>query len=1193
MRVIPTRYGQLRGGARLRSLALLALVLALPSACASAPDADTSALAACSVATDCAVFDDGDPCTGVWVCAAGTCALDTATVVRCATDKDGLCATNVCDAKTATCALIPRNDGAACEDGDPCTIGDACATGGCKAGVANTCACSVTADCVKREDDDVCNGTLYCDTATFPYQCVVNPATVVICPDGGGCKIASCDPSDGSCSAVSKPDLTACDDGELCTQKDYCAKGSCVGGQNTCTCTTDGDCAAQEDGDLCSGTLYCEKISGSCKVNPTSVVVCPVLGNTACSQRVCQPATGLCLLNAVNQGKGCDDGDACTTAEVCQGGLCAGGTDTCACTADSDCKKAEDGNACNGTLFCNKQNGVCTVNPATVVTCPNGADTACKVNACALATGTCSPTAVELSKQICTAKTEITPETCRIEVLPSGAPSPTVLCDDGDPCTASDTCAKGSCSAGTQVCTCKTDGDCAKTDDGDLCNGVPFCDKGSGTCKPNPATVITCPTVDDTACLKRSCDAKTGKCPLKALENGDFCEDGSACTKGDVCVFGQCNPGANTCECQTNSDCLSKDDGDLCNGVPYCDKTDPKKPACKANAASVVFCLPGDAPCATQVCNPGTGACQPKPVVDGKACDDGTVCTKSSACQGGACKATSALQCDDNNACTFDTCDAKTGCSNVQANCVDGNSCTTDGCDAKTGVCSFPERAKGSPCDADQSGCTIGDSCVDGACKAGPAVVCQLGTKACEQAVCQAKASDAYQCVVAAKGDGAACDDGDVCSLSSTCSKGVCTATPGSVGLFSTGYDPGAGMKGSLRAIAALDGGDYLLGGVITGKSAADASWLLRVGADGKVKWQRKQTAKDGKGAGEIVALLPVSTVAVAALRNQPAGDAYIDVVGLDGKTVVLTAAVKATSGTIALAGGVALADGSLLLGGTRSSGASDYPWAGRVTASGVPMWAGDAAQKFIGRVIQTAAPAGDLVLLGESGVGVGARAWAGQVSPSGKLMWQLALPGHAGDRLTAATRAPGGGLLLVGTRRITTKPRGFMVSLAEDGQVRWLREAPNPSFSTGVVGLGDHGVRIVGRSIVAAKQFHALAIGADGLGNPVFSRTITGAPIAEALAVIGHIDDSVAVVGYQTDAVGQQQGFLWRVGAFGHESCSGQGKCAGKQLADCDDGEPCTANHCAAAIGCVYAPGAGYACDPDDGCHLDGVCAL
>ena len=87
----------------------------------------------------------------------------------------------------------------------------------------------------------------------------------------------------------------------------------------------------------------------------------------------------------------CDDGNGCTTGDVCNAGKCSSGTNTCGCNQTSDCASKEDGNLCNGTLFCDKSSlpYQCKVNPATIVACDGSGDTSCRQNLCQTATGDC------------------------------------------------------------------------------------------------------------------------------------------------------------------------------------------------------------------------------------------------------------------------------------------------------------------------------------------------------------------------------------------------------------------------------------------------------------------------------------------------------------------------------------------------------------------------------------------------------------------------------------------------------------------------------------------------------------------------------------------------------------------------------------------------------------------------------------
>jgi len=420
-----------------------------------------------------------------------------------ATNTDVATATDIA---TGPCA--GKADGAACDDGDPCTE-TACEGGGCKV-TKDTCSCASNADC--PDDANLCNGTPYCDLAAAKPVCKTNPASVVTCQaPANSCEEALCSPSSGSCVVVAKANNTACDDGKACTVGDVCTAGQCVAGTDTCPCTQDADCAKKEDGNLCNGTLFCNKSSGQCQVNPASVVSCPNADDTTCSQNTCDPKTGACAAKLASNGAACDDGNPCTANETCQQGSCIATANTCICTQDADCADEEDGNFCNGTLYCDIVSGSCKVNPATVVNCPDSFND-CAPNVCEPTTGKCG------------AKT-----------LPANTP-----CDDGDVCTAVGTCADDQCQNGVNICACVTDGDCTKFEDGNVCNGTLYCNKAKNSCEANPATVKSCPSVNDTPCVKNLCQAKTGLCAPTTVASGPACDSlkrklGEACDPDLVC----------------------------------------------------------------------------------------------------------------------------------------------------------------------------------------------------------------------------------------------------------------------------------------------------------------------------------------------------------------------------------------------------------------------------------------------------------------------------------------------------------------------------------------------------------------------------------------------------------------------------------------------------------------------------------
>jgi len=197
-------------------------------------------------------------------------------------------------------------------------------------------------------------------------------------------------------------------------------------------------------------------------------------------------------------------------------------------------------------------------------------------------------------------------------------------------------------------------------------------------------------------------------------------------------------------------------------------------------------------PCKTPICS--GGVCWSKNAPENAACDDGSKCTGLEACKAGKCKAHKQLDCDDNNACTTDGCDATTGCKYVKLTatgctdgdacttkdlcdkgvctagaklvCDDGNACTTDTCGASKG-CVYAPKASGA-CD-DGSNCTKGESCKAGKCVPAGKVDC-TDNNPCTKEICDAAKGCKHQKMNAGK-----CDDGNGCTVLDACVDGTCT----------------------------------------------------------------------------------------------------------------------------------------------------------------------------------------------------------------------------------------------------------------------------------------------------------------------------------------------------------------------------------------------------------------------------------
>jgi len=668
--------------------------------------------------------DDGNPCTTGEICDNDGCKATKKTDC----DDKNTCTADSCDIKSGCNHKATPN---ACDDGDKCTKNDACA--GLK-----------------------CVGLAVNVTDT--------------CGDGNPCTLNSCDAAKGC--VVKKLHNKPCDDGNPCSAPDSCQQGKCVAGSNICACKSNADCAKKEDGNLCNGTLICDKTKApfGCKVDPASVVKCDKSLNSACQSMDCDASNGKCVLDKKAKGTPCDaDNSVCTSQDSCQDGKCAAGkTLTCddsnVCTTDS----CDPKNGCvykPNTSFCDADGDKCTqADTCSAGICNAGKKRVCKdANACTAdlcdkKTGFCNFQALTVACDDGDACTK--GEACHkhkdtgLPVCGKGKP---VVCDDNNPCT-KDVCdAKLGCTnvaapAGTP---CSDNNKCTAADS---CN--------SGLCAGKPINVpAKCD--DNNPCTKDSCDAVAG-CQHAPLSNIK-CDDGNVCTAGDVCSSGKCVSGTNTCACKVDKDCLAKEDGNPCNGTLFCDTS--KAPfQCKTNPKTIVKCdASKDGFCQKNTCNAATGKCAYITKKDATPCNaDDSICTVADACDSGLCKAGKALQCNDNNPCTADSCDPKKGCQHTpqggqceadgnkctgpdlcksgtcivggKKGCDDNNACTADSCDTKKGDCLYNNLAQS--CD-DGDACTKGDTCgKDKAgkhvCLSGKKVDCNDGNK-CTNDSCDSK----------------------------------------------------------------------------------------------------------------------------------------------------------------------------------------------------------------------------------------------------------------------------------------------------------------------------------------------------------------------------------------------------------------------------------------------------------------------
>ena len=284
-------------------------------------------------------------------------------------------------------------------------------------------------------------------------------------------------------------------------------------------------------------------------------------------------------------------------------------------------------------------------------------------------------------------------------------------------------------------------------------NGGPACCNDQLATPGDPGYSTCC----DNACCNGTCYGEELCCRTNSRAGGlppthEFCDG----TCVDLTVAGNC------CD---DGDC--DDPCQICNHASHIcvDRCDAQTQICCTGQVGPGVCFTGnccdnsDCP-SIDACNTNTcrdHQCVATPVV----CDDNNACTVDSCDPVTGCVFTPVI-CDDHNACTVDTCDPRLGCIFTKVDCDDGNACTVDTCDSALGC--IHEAVS---CD-DHNVCTI-DTCDPILGCIHTAVDCN-DNNACTIDRCDPDLGCGYTAVD--------CDDGDPCTIDSCDTVLGCNHTP-------------------------------------------------------------------------------------------------------------------------------------------------------------------------------------------------------------------------------------------------------------------------------------------------------------------------------------------------------------------------------------------------------------------------------
>lgn len=487
-------------------------------------------------------------------------------------DDGNPCTQNICQ-KNGKCEFPPEKQGYVCRQSTaPCDAAEVCDGTGAKCPEDKL---SPAGTICRQGSGDICDPYETCNgTSTSCPSDVVTAAGTTCRESLGVCDLEekctgvagqSC-PSDAKSTAECRAAKSSCDIAEDCDgTTNECPEDQFVIQGTSCI-----------DGDLCSIDDKCDG-QGNCEA--TNFVDCSSCEDQ-CNTSTC--SNGTCVQDPTTKnGNSCDDGNPCTSNDICSNGICSGTekdcTDAFSCTdgicdtSTGECKqvavdeKCDDDNDCTLDICCpshpgNQQTGCmnmptneggscddrlfCTENTTcTSGICTNGQDT------------DCSSVADDCNIAICNEDRDM----CMKQASNEGG-----ACGNQDDtkCTRPDTCLNGVCEGNNlpEGYSCS---------DGNFCNGSEKCD-GEGNC----STGIMPPSCDDrNSCTIDTCNDQSDMCIntlITSCVDNDGCCPTACSFQNDTDCVRPCtlatDPATINCPFSSDSQCCEN----LCAIDPWC-----------------------------------------------------------------------------------------------------------------------------------------------------------------------------------------------------------------------------------------------------------------------------------------------------------------------------------------------------------------------------------------------------------------------------------------------------------------------------------------------------------------------------------------------------------------------------------------------------------------------------------------------
>ncbi len=626
-----------------------------------------------------------------------------------------------CNKSTHTCvagtSVACKSCNGGTTAGEPCLVNEDCGGGGTCTGPSTYCS-DVTDSCVECLSNSHCNDGKFCTADTCIFNTCSNVADPLqFCDDHVFCNGAeTCNASTGLCGGGTAPNCTkkcfrGLSPGAVCTTDASCGKSCDAGFRAGLTCTTDSNCTGVCVGGSGSG-LQCTNAS-TCGGGICQTGICvPGLCRGGCSEQFdacvgCAPdVTGS---TSCSDSLYCDGSETCNAQHQCAAGVrvnCSGlddlpcGSGSCNETNDQ-CQRiatpgipagtpCDDGDICTRVDYC--QNSFCVDNPpltndpyrcvrlelrpttsqTVIVGGTVNLDLYAVANGCNTASSDCTSTQHPI--QAITAL--LSWDSTRLQLKPStsGDKNPLDPCDNANSCYV----CSGVCSGGSR--------------NNMACDNVTTLCPG-GVCNPNPATYNWSGSLFPNDC---QVDAVNEPC------SGFPANDGTAWYTAVPQLA--CGGSPARLPCATSSGLYVTRFKFKALSVPPGGTTSVSLLPCFGEF-SQTKASSGIQPPTGYISDDVTKAIgSPAPIkilscATGADCSDSDPCTVDS-CLGGVCR-NDPLQCADVDECTIDTC-VNGLCTHTPVSCGAGNRCYEGSC-YKTCVTS-------ANCD-DNVACTI-NTCV-------------------------------------------------------------------------------------------------------------------------------------------------------------------------------------------------------------------------------------------------------------------------------------------------------------------------------------------------------------------------------------------------------------------------------------------------------------------------------------------------